>query len=508
MRYAIISDIHANLTALQCVLSDISKRHVDRIICLGDTMGYGPQPAETLELVYQVTECHLLGNHDAAVCGKLNPIIFCDSARKAVIKHREMLSGKAVKWLDSLPLSLKTPSFRCTHGDFTKPGAFRYIIAEKDAAPSFQATSEQLMFVGHTHLAAIYVIGASGVPHYLEPCDFVLESDKRYIVNPGTVGYPRSGLFESTYCIFDSEENSVVFRHIPFDHVAYNNALRAAGFDEIPWLRVRTADLSLPEVRKRLSFTRPMEDKDHLHETIRKIESTHRVQIKKYRTLIAAIALLSLAAGAFLTARIRRAHAEADLSLTIPAERMPLIQPSGNGLAQDNFLLPLPASLRSGEPIDGWRYALSDREQQRISAAARAAGNALLLSSDTPRQIVLESPLVRISGTGLENLRIAGRIRKLDGFTGTVSYQLQSYTEQPDGRLTPAKLEAFDVRGRTSEGPDFAAITRKIRLNRDTSHVRFRVKAEFTGALELYPPRLFGHDDTIPATQNDEGNIP
>lgn len=508
MRYAILSDIHANLTALQSVLSDISQRRVDRIICLGDTMGYGPQPAETLELVYQVTECHLLGNHDAAVCGKLNPIIFCDSARKAVLKHREMLSGKAVKWLDSLPLSLKAASFRCAHGDFTKPGAFRYIIAEKDATPSFQATSEQLMFVGHTHLAAIYVIGASGVPHYLEPCDFVLESDKRYIVNPGTVGYPRSGCFESTYCIFDSEESSVIFRHLPFDHVAYNNALRAAGFDEIPWLKIRTADLTLPEVRERLSFTRPMEDRDHLHETLRKIETTHKSQIKKYRALIIVLAALSLAAGALLTARIRRAGAEADLSLTIPVERMPLIQPRGNGLAEDNFLLPLPAAVQPGEAIEGWRYTLSDRRQQRISAAASASGNTLLIHSDTPRQIVLESPLVRIDGTGLEHLRVAGRIRKLGGFSGTLSYQLQSYSEQPDGTLTPAKLDAFEVRGRTNAGPDFAAISRKIRLNRDTSHVRFSIKAEFTGALELHPPRLFGHDDTIPVTDNEEGNIP
>jgi len=130
MRYAFISDVHANLTALQSVLNDISRLKIDKIICLGDTMGYGPQPVETLELIYQVAEIHLLGNHDAAVCGKLNPIIFSSSAKKAVFKHREMISEQGLKWLETMTLTFKTPDFQCAHGDFSKPGAFNYIISE------------------------------------------------------------------------------------------------------------------------------------------------------------------------------------------------------------------------------------------------------------------------------------------------------------------------------------------------------------------------------------------
>lgn len=172
MRYAFISDVHANLTALQSVLSDISRQKIDKIICLGDTMGYGPQPVETLELIYQVAEIHLLGNHDAAVCGKLNPIIFSSSAKKAVLKHREIISDQGLKWLGTMPLTFKTPEFRCTHGDFSKPGAYKYIISKEDALPSWAATDEQLLFAGHTHLAAIYVIGKSGAPHYLPPPRF------------------------------------------------------------------------------------------------------------------------------------------------------------------------------------------------------------------------------------------------------------------------------------------------------------------------------------------------
>ena len=435
MRYAIISDIHANLTALQCVLSDISKHNVDKIICLGDTMGYGPQPAETLEMVYQVAECHLLGNHDAAVCGKLNPIIFSESAKKAVIKHRGMISDKALSWLGSMPLTLKTPSFRCVHGDFTKPGAFRYIISEEDALPSFKATDDQLLFAGHSHLAGIYVIGPSGVPHFLPPRDFIIEDDKRYIINPGTVGYPRSGRFESTFCIFDSEERSIIFRHIPFDHIAYNNALQAAGFDEIPWIKVKTAGLSLPDVRKRLSFTKPLSDEHHLVETLKNIQFNHREKIKKYRLLIIAITALSLTAGIFLASRMFKARSAASILLRVPSKNMDVIKPVGQNELYNNFLYRLPQSITTGDPAEGWRYIIADKENQEILITRHITGNSLCVRHTQPCQFVIESPLVLISGTNLKYLRMKGRIRKLDGFSGNVFYQLQSYMKTSGGTL-------------------------------------------------------------------------
>lgn len=508
MRYAIISDIHANLTALQCVLSDISKRNIDKIICLGDTMGYGPQPAESLEMVYQVAESHLLGNHDAAVCGKLNPITFSDSAKKAVIKHRSMISDKALSWLESMPLTFETPSFQCTHGDFTKPGAYRYIISEEDALPSFKSTEKQLLFAGHSHLAGIYVIGPSGVPHFLPPLDFIMEDDKRYIINPGTVGYPRSGIFESTYCIFDSKERSIIFRHIPFDHIAYNNALREAGFDEIPWIKVKTAGLNLPEVRKRLSFRQPLSDEYHLVETIKNIQNNHSEQIKKYHFLIIAITALSLAAGIFLISRMFKARSVASVLLRVPSGNMDVIMPVGQSELYSNFLYDLPQSITTGVPVEGWRYIITDKENQKITSAHHITGNALRISHTTPCQFIIESPLVLVSGTGLKNVRIKGCIRKLNEFSGNVFFQVQSYMKTAGGTLEKYKEDIFEVRGRSNEGPDVAALTRKIALNKKTTHVRLRVVADFNGTLELRRPELFGINDSIPTTRDNEGNIP
>ncbi len=508
MRYAFISDVHANLTALQSVLNDISRLKVDKIICLGDTMGYGPQPVETLELIYQVAEIHLLGNHDAAVCGKLNPVIFSPSARKAVLKHREMVGGQALKWLESMPLTLKAPDFQCAHGDFSKPGAFHYIISEADALPSWNSTHEQLLFVGHTHLAAIYVIGQSGLPHYLDPCDFILEKGKRYIINPGTVGYPRSGKFESTYCIYDSEEKSIVFRHLPFDYIAYNRSLTAAGFDEIPWICKQISTLSLPEVRARLSFTKPLDDEYHLIESLKKIQSTQRQIIRKYRFLIAIVLLLSVAGSTYLLHRLTQERQIASLALTVPQERMPSINAYPLHTASLNFLLEIPAAITSGEPLSGWRYILENRTEQQLSAGAHVSGNQLTVAHSQPRKFILESPPVNLSGTALEYVRIRGRIRKPAGFEGNVFYQLHSLAENRDGSLQRLKVDSFEVRGRSSEGADTAAISRKIKLTKETSHLRLRIEADFKGLLELQQPELLGHDNTIPATANDEGNIP
>ncbi|MFA7174138.1 MAG: metallophosphoesterase family protein [Kiritimatiellia bacterium] len=506
MRYAFISDIHANLTALQSVLNDISRLKVDKIICLGDTAGYGPQPAETLELIYQVAEVHLLGNHDAAICGKLNPVIFSDSARKAVLKHREMISSQALQWLETLHLTFKGPGFQCAHGDFSKPGAFNYIISEADTLPSWDATQEQLLFVGHTHLAAIHVIGASGLPHYLPPCDFILEKGKRYIINPGTVGYPRSGTFESTYCIYDSVEKSVVFYRLPFDYIAYNRSLAAAGFDEIPWATQRASALSLPEVRKRLSFTKPLADEDHVIESLKKIQSSQQQLIKKYRFLVTLVVLLSIAGGFYLIRRIIETRAAASVTLTVPEGQMQAINAYPLKAGGGNFLHKLPPALNSGDPLPGWRYIFENKEEQHASAGASIAGNQLLVAHSGHYKFVLESPLVNLAGTGLDAVRIRGRIRKLAGFEGHVFYQLHTYVQDKEGTLHRAKVDSFEVRGRSNEGADAAAISRKIKLIKEASHLRLRIEADFTGAVELRQPELVEEDSTISAAA--EGNIP
>ena len=218
MIYAILSDIHANELALSAALSDARRQGAERFICLGDVVGYGPEPERAVAIIRQTAAVTLAGNHDAAVAGRLDPSDFIGRAAAAVSRHREALTGESLEWLSRLPCMFKGGTFICAHGDFTMPEAFNYISDETEAAANFAARREQLMFVGHTHVPGLFLTGASGKVYRLAPADFTLEDGKRYIVNPGSIGYPRTegNTCESTYVLYDDAERTITFRRLPF----------------------------------------------------------------------------------------------------------------------------------------------------------------------------------------------------------------------------------------------------------------------------------------------------
>ena len=267
MRYAIISDIHANETALRAVLTDAADAGAEKIICLGDVLGYGPEPVQTLELVYRRVHVCLSGNHDDAVSGRFPVEDFTSFAAAAVERHRAELSQEAIDWLRHLPHTCEfsgfngrsTGSFACAHGDFSDPKNYNYVLEPRDAMASWLERVEQLLFVGHTHKPGIFVLGASGEPHVLEPEDFSLEVGKRYVVNVGSVGYPRSGVCRSFYCLYDDEARSVHFRSLPFDIEGYREKMHGRGLDEAPWMLAREQERHRPEVRGAEQFGRKNE---------------------------------------------------------------------------------------------------------------------------------------------------------------------------------------------------------------------------------------------------------
>jgi predicted phosphodiesterase len=218
MIYAVISDIHANESALRKVLDDAKAHGAQHIICLGDVVGYGPLPSETLNLLLSQNATIIAGNHDDAVSGRVDEDNFIDLARDAVLRHREMLPPKSRDILSSLPYTIAFGEAVASHGDFTEPEKFNYIESEEDAAINFSSINSRLTFVGHTHVPGIYLTGQSGAVYKIDPQDFTVEDGKRYIVNPGSVGYPREkdGKCFSSYVLYDSDERTVTFRFIPF----------------------------------------------------------------------------------------------------------------------------------------------------------------------------------------------------------------------------------------------------------------------------------------------------
>lgn len=243
MRHAIVSDIHSHAESLQRVLADAAAARAGRVICLGDVVGYGPDPAKAVDIVRREAAACLAGNHDAAVCGKRTARDFNRYASAAATRNSAAISKKDMKWLASLPsvYEAKAPSgeplFACTHGDFTHPEAFIYIAKPQDALASFAARPEPLLFVGHTHEPAVFRLSPDGRCEKTAPRDFTLENGFRYIVNPGSTGYPRHGECKSSYCIFDDSTRTVEFRSVPFDLEGYAKRMDEIGAALAPWMR-------------------------------------------------------------------------------------------------------------------------------------------------------------------------------------------------------------------------------------------------------------------------------
>ena len=128
MRYAIVSDVHANEAALRATLTDAADEKVEKIICLGDVLGYGPEPVAALELVYRRAHVCLAGNHDDAVCGRFPVEDFTEFAAAAVTRHRAAITHEAKDWLAHLPYTCAFEGFACAHGDFSEPQNFNYIL--------------------------------------------------------------------------------------------------------------------------------------------------------------------------------------------------------------------------------------------------------------------------------------------------------------------------------------------------------------------------------------------
>ena len=245
MRYALLSDIHAYPPALERVLQDAALQNVDRSICMGDVVGYGPDPVGAVNLCRESCDIVLAGNHDAAVARQISTMFFIPRAQQAVVRHRGLLADEDVSWLAELPMSVVGNGFAAAHGEFHRRGlqleaGFGYVLSEGDALRTLEAlpAKVQVVFVGHTHAACVWRKKTGGKPQLLPPENFSLEPSVRYVVNVGAVGYPRSQ-FETNYVVFDSEAHTVTFRHIPFDFGDYCGQLHQAGVELPLWLTDR-----------------------------------------------------------------------------------------------------------------------------------------------------------------------------------------------------------------------------------------------------------------------------
>lgn len=236
MRYAIFSDVHANRQAWEAVLADIAQQGADTLVCLGDVVGYGPKPLEVLAGVRAVTANFVLGNHDAAACGRLDPSIFNERARVVIEWTREQLDNDALQFLGQVPLQMNGPDVYFVHAEVVQPGEFGYVEGISSAKANLEAMVESLGFIGHTHLPLAYTISKKGgAVTQLPPKDFQLERGQRYLVNVGSVGEPRTTDVRASYVIYDDTARAVFYRRVAFDVEAYKADLHETGLEILPY---------------------------------------------------------------------------------------------------------------------------------------------------------------------------------------------------------------------------------------------------------------------------------
>ena len=219
MVYIIYSDVHSNLEALQTFLQITNNIAHDWKVCLGDIVGYGPDPNPCIKLVREHTDLVLAGNHDFAVLNKTNLSSFNFPARKACIWTSEQLTEENLEYLDGLPVFREENRVCWAHSSPFEPEGWHYIFSHYDGEVNFDHFNASVCFVGHTHVPLILEKNASGVivKNTLSTTKLALES--RYIVNVGSLGQPRDYNPNPAFGIFDSESMTIEFRRFSYDLV-------------------------------------------------------------------------------------------------------------------------------------------------------------------------------------------------------------------------------------------------------------------------------------------------
>lgn len=231
MRYLILSDLHANLEAVRAVLADARGRRYDRVLCLGDIVGYGPDPNEVVELLRaQSPYAVIRGNHDKVAAGIDDGEEFSEVALAAALWTRGTLSRESFRYLAGLPQGpLEVDGFLISHG--TPLVEDDYLLCDEDAASVFDTMEFSIAFFGHTHFAcAFFRCGEEETQLQMlegEECSFSVEPGVRYLINPGSIGQPRDQDPRAAYAIYDPGIRTVTVHRVAYDVLSAQERMRA-----------------------------------------------------------------------------------------------------------------------------------------------------------------------------------------------------------------------------------------------------------------------------------------
>lgn len=257
MRLAILSDIHANLEALQAVLSRIAAEGADRIVCLGDVVGYNANPVECLALLREVDPVWVAGSHERAVTGQITTAGFSATAARAVAWTRARLADDILDFLAGLPPQASVGSdLVAVHGALHPEVGCETVRLDTDAARrlSFEAlqrhpSGARVCAFGHTHHLGVFELRAGSV-RALAADEVLLHEDAYYLINPGAVGEPRRADRRASYMVLDTARRTVVVRRVGYDYAAAMAKTRRAGLLPRFWFLPAPVRAALKRTRR------------------------------------------------------------------------------------------------------------------------------------------------------------------------------------------------------------------------------------------------------------------
>ena len=230
MRTLIIGDIHSNLEAFRAVLDDVERSGgFERLWCLGDVVGYGPDPVACIALLRRHEHLCVAGNHDHAAIGKLDTREFNPFAEAACLWTASRLRPEDIDYLSRLPEKVSEGDFTLVHGSLRHP-IWEYLLSEGAARATFQLLDTSYCLVGHSHVPSLCRETQRG-PRFesLREGGPLELGEERWIVNPGAVGQPRDGDPRASYVIYNDTSQTLMYQRVEYDIAATQEKMRRAG---------------------------------------------------------------------------------------------------------------------------------------------------------------------------------------------------------------------------------------------------------------------------------------
>jgi len=233
MRAAVITDVHANLPALEAVLAAIDEAGVEEIWCLGDTLGYGAEPDECTDLVRERCAIGLVGNHDLAVLGALDIAAFSEAAAEAVAWTRENVAERTLAHLRELEPAGDREGVGLFHASPRDP-IWEYVLSAEQADACFDAQTTKIALIGHSHVALYFADrGDGGSGSQAGDAEKLDLKEGRWLLNPGSVGQPRDGDPRAAWLELDTDEWQATYHRVAYDIDSAADAIRSAGLPDL-----------------------------------------------------------------------------------------------------------------------------------------------------------------------------------------------------------------------------------------------------------------------------------